>query len=58
MFPSIYIYDHLQGAHEQCFMQLLSRIPWMYVHYVLVQYAAVCHCRLYCKVSTRVIGLT
>ena len=33
MFLSIYIYDYLQGAHEQCFVPLLSLIPWMYVPY-------------------------
>jgi len=48
MFLSIYIYDYLQGAHEQCFVPLLSLIPWMYVRYFLVQYAAVCHCRRLC----------
>jgi len=41
-----YIYDHLQGAQEQYFMPLLSWIPWIYVRYVLVRYAAVCHCRV------------
>ena len=38
---SVYIYDHLQGAREQYFMQLLSWIPLMYVRCVFVQYAAV-----------------
>jgi len=38
---SVYIYDHLQGAREQYFVQLLSWIPWMYVRCVFVQYAAV-----------------
>jgi len=33
---------------EQCFMPLLSGIPWMYVRYVLVHYAAVCHYRRLC----------
>jgi len=45
---SVHIYDHLQEAHEQCFMPLLSWIPWTYLRYVLVQYAAVCHCGRLC----------
>ena len=42
---SVHIYDHLQGARKQYFMQLLSGIPLMYVRCVFVQYAAVCHYR-------------
>ena len=42
---SIHIYDHLQGASEQYFVQLLRWIPLMYVRCVFVQYAAVCHYR-------------
>jgi hypothetical protein len=42
---SVHIYDHLQGAREQYFMQLLSCIPLMYVCCVFVQNAAVCHYR-------------
>ena len=48
---SVYIYDHLQGAHEQYFVQLLSWIPLMYVRCVFVQYAAVCHYRRFVCVS-------
>jgi len=47
----INIYDHLQGAREQYFMQLLSRIPLVYVRCVFVQYAAVCHYRRFVCVS-------
>jgi hypothetical protein len=43
---SVHIYDHLHGAREQYFMQLLSLIPLMYVRCVFVHYAAVCHYRL------------
>ena len=32
---SVHIYDHLQGAREQHFVQLLSLIPLMYVRCVL-----------------------
>jgi len=39
------MYDHLQGAREQYFVQLLSWIPLMYVRCVFVQYAAVCRYR-------------
>jgi len=35
------MYDHLQGAREQYFVQLLNWIPLMYVRCVFVQYAAV-----------------
>jgi len=38
----VHIYDHIQGALEQYFVQLLSWIPSMYVPCVFVQYAAVC----------------
>jgi len=48
---SVHIYDHLQGAREQYFMQLLSWIPLMYVRCVYVQYAAVCHYRRFVCVS-------
>ena len=37
---SVHIYDHLYGAREQYFMQLLNRIPFRYVRCVFVQYAA------------------
>jgi hypothetical protein len=47
----VHIYDHLQGAREQYFVQLLNWIPLMYVRYVFVQYAAVCHCRRFVCVS-------
>ena len=42
---SVLIYDHLQGAREQYFVQLLSWILLVYVCYVFVQYepfVAVC----------------
>jgi len=45
------MYDHLQGAREQYFVQLLSWIPLMYVPCVFVQYAAVCHYRRFVRVS-------
>jgi len=48
---SVHIYDHLQGAREQHFVQLLSWIPLMYVRCVFVQYAAVCHYRRFVCVS-------
>jgi hypothetical protein len=48
---SVHIYDHLQGAHEQYFVQLLRWIPLMYVRCVFVQYAAVCHYRRFVCVS-------
>jgi len=48
---SVHIYDHLQGAREQYFMQLLSWNPLMYVRCVFVQYAAVCHYRRFVCVS-------
>ena len=38
---SVHIYDHLQGAREQFFVQLVRWIPLMYVRCVFVQYAAV-----------------
>jgi hypothetical protein len=44
----VHIYDHLQGAHEQCFVPLLSWILWMYVRYVLVRYVTLCHYRRLC----------
>jgi len=47
----VHMYDHLQGAREQYFMQLLSRILLMYVRCVFVQYAAVCHYRRFVRVS-------
>ena len=31
---SVHLYDHLQGAREQYFVQLLNLIPLMYVHCV------------------------
>jgi len=34
---SVHINDHLQGAREQYFMQLLSWIPLMYIRCVFVQ---------------------
>jgi len=40
---SVHIYNHLQGACEQNFMQLLSCILLMYVRRVFVRYAAICH---------------
>jgi hypothetical protein len=40
---SVHIYDHLQGAREQYFMQLQSWIPLMYIRCVFVQYASVYH---------------
>jgi len=48
---SVHIYDHLQGALEQYFVQLLSWIPLMYVRCVFVQYAAVWHYRRFVCVS-------
>ena len=48
---SVHIYDHLQGAREQYFVQLLNLIPLMYIHCVFVQYAAVCHYRRFVCVS-------
>jgi hypothetical protein len=54
---SVHIYDHLQGAREQYFVQLLSWIPLMYVRYVFVQYAAVCHYRRFVCVSGAAVRL-
>jgi hypothetical protein len=48
---SVHIYDHLQGAREQYFMQLPSCIPFIYVRCVFVQYAAVCHYRRFVCVT-------
>ena len=48
---SVHMYDHLQGAREQYFVQLLNWIPLMYVRCVFVQYVAVCHCRRFVCVS-------
>jgi len=48
---SVHIYDYIQGAREQYFMQLLSWIPLMYVLCVFVQYAAICHYRRFICVS-------
>jgi len=48
---SVHIYDHLQGAREQYFVQLLNLISLMYVRCVFVQYAAVCHYRRFVCVS-------
>ena len=48
---SVHIYDQLQGARKQYFVQLLSWIPLMYVHCVFVQYAAICHYRWFVCVS-------
>jgi len=48
---SVLIYDHLQGAREQYFVQLLSWISLMYVRCVFVQYVAVCHYRRFVCVS-------
>jgi hypothetical protein len=45
------MYDHLQGAREQYFVQLLSWILLMYVCCVFVQYAAVCHYHRFVCVS-------
>jgi len=42
---SVHLYDHLQGAREQYFVQLVIWIPLMYVRCVFVHYAAVCHYR-------------
>ena len=51
LYVSVHMYDHLQGAREQYFVQLLSWIPLMYVPCVFVQYAAVCHYRRFVRVS-------
>jgi hypothetical protein len=48
---SVHMYDHLQWAREQYFVQLLNWIPLMYVRCVFVQYAAVCHYRRFVCVS-------
>ena len=48
---SVHIYDHLQGAREQYFVQLLSWIPLVYVRCVFVLYVAVCHYRRFVCVS-------
>ena len=37
------MYNHLQGAREQYFVQLLSWISLMYVCCVFVQCAVICH---------------
>jgi len=44
---SVHIYDHLQGAREQYFVQLLNWILLMYVRCVFVQYVAVITVGLY-----------
>jgi hypothetical protein len=48
---SVHIYDHLQGAREQYFVQLPSWIMLMYVRCVFVRYVAVCHYRRFVCVS-------
>ena len=48
---SVHIYDHLQGAREQYFVQLLNWIPLMYICCVFAHYAAVCHYRWFVCVS-------
>jgi len=46
---TVHIYDHLQGAREQYFVQLLSWIPLMYVRCV----CTVCgRTAAYCTVQT------
>jgi hypothetical protein len=45
------MYDHLQGARNQYFVQSPNWIPLMYVCCLFVQYAAVCHYRQFVRVS-------
>jgi len=52
------MYDHLQRAREQYFVQLLRWIPLMYVRCVFVQYAAVCHYRRFVRVSGAPVRVT
>jgi len=45
------MYDHLQGAHDQYFVQSPNWIPLMYVRCLFVQYGAICHYRRFVCVS-------
>jgi len=46
---SVHIYDHLQRAREQYFMQLLSWIPLMYGHCVYINGIHLSNCTKYCS---------